>query len=122
VKQSRRVTGRQGEDQACSELERLGYQIIERGWRCAHGEIDIIAQDGSCLAFVEVKTRHGQKAGLPEEALDKRKWTRITELAEIYLAERELADVDWRIDLVAIELDSAHHIKRLNVVRGVDSP
>ena len=122
MKQSRRTTGIQGEDQACLELVRRGYKIIERRWHCAHGEIDIVAQDGPCWAFVEVKTRHGQRAGLPEEALDRRKWTRIAELAEIYLSEHELTEVDWRIDLVAIELTPEHQIKRVNVVQGTISP
>jgi len=122
MKQSRAATGMLGEERACDELVRHGYCIIERRWRCSRGEIDIIALDGQCWAFIEVKTRHGQRAGLPEEALDRRKWTRIAELAEIYLAEHALNEVNWRIDLIAIELDSENRIKRLNLVQGAELP
>jgi len=122
MKQSRQATGRQGEAEAVAELERLGYCLVEQGWRCARGEIDIVATDGDCWAFVEVKTRHGHYAGLPEEALNKRKWERLSELSQLYLTEHELFDVSWRIDLVAIELDSGHRVKRLNVVKGTTPP
>ncbi|MHB9034597.1 MAG: YraN family protein [Anaerolineae bacterium] len=122
MKLGRRATGIQGEDQACSELVRRGYTIVERGWRCARGEIDIVARVGECWAFVEVKTRHGQRAGMPEEALNKRKWMRIAELAETYLGEHELSEVNWRIDLVAIELTPDNLVKRLNLVQGTTSP
>ena len=119
---SRKVTGEQGEDLACTLLQEKSYQIVERHWRCARGEIDIVAKDGDCWAFVEVKTRHGSQAGLPEEALTKSKWERISELAQTYMGDHNLVDVDWRIDLVAIELYSDQRIKRVNIVQGTISP
>jgi putative endonuclease len=119
---SKQVTGEQGEDLACMLLQERGYQVIERHWRCAKGEIDIVALDGACWAFVEVKTRHGSRSGLPEEALTRLKWERLAELAQIYLGEHNLDNVDWRIDLVAIELDAGHRAKRVNIVQGTISP
>ena len=119
---SRKVTGEQGEDLACALLQERGYQIIERHWRCARGEIDIVARDGDCWAFVEVKTRHGARAGLPEEALTKTKWERISELAQTFMGDHSLVNVDWRIDLVAVELHSDNRIKRVNIVQGTISP
>jgi len=122
VKASRKRTGDDGEEHACAELERRGYHIVERQWRCPRGEIDIVAQDGDVWAFVEVKTRHGHAAGLPEEALSRRKWLRIAEIAEFYLAEHELGMVDWRIDLVAIELGYGTDLPRINLLQGTEEP
>jgi putative endonuclease len=119
---SRKVTGEVGEDLACVLLKEKGYQVIERHWRCARGEIDIIAKDGDYWAFVEVKTRHGDHAGLPEEALTRSKWVRISELAQTYMGAHNLEGVDWRIDLVALELCSDNRIKRVNIVQGTISP
>lgn len=113
----RQKTGSLGEGVACDALSRRGYDIVERNWRCAHGEVDIVARDGACWVFVEVKTLRG--GGLPEEGLTERKAERLVELAQIYLAEHGLDDVDWRIDLVAVELDARDAVKRLNVIPGV---
>ncbi|MHB1354764.1 MAG: YraN family protein [Anaerolineae bacterium] len=119
---SKQVTGEKGEDLACVLLQEKGYQLIERHWRSTSGEIDIVARDGDCWVFVEVKTRHGSHAGLPEEALTKTKWERISELAQTFMGEHDLMDVDWRIDLVALELYPDNRIKRVNVVQGTISP
>ncbi len=115
----RRKTGILGETLACEALRRRGYEIVARGWRCAEGEVDIIARDGACWVFAEVKTRRGHAAGLPEEALTGRKLRRLAELAPLYLAEHGLGDVDWRIDLVAIELDGRDRVLRLDVLPGI---
>jgi putative endonuclease len=115
----KRETGILGETLACEALARRGYEIVARGWRCARGEVDIVARDGGYWVFVEVKTRHGHGAGSPEEALTAQKATRLRELAEIYLAEHGLQNVDWRIDLVALDLDAHNGIRRLNLLPGV---
>ena len=81
--------------------------------------LDIVARDGDCWAFVEVKTRRGSRSELPEDGLTPSKVERLVELAETYLAEHDLENVDWRIDLVAIELDSRDGVRRLNVIPGV---
>lgn len=101
---SRKDLGKWGESVAAIRLESKGFRIQERNWRCARGEIDIVAYDGDELAFVEVKTRRGRELGTPEEALTSQKGRKLIELAQIYLSEKEI-DADWRIDLVAIELD-----------------
>ena len=116
---NRQTTGRIGESLAAQALTQRGYEVIERNWRCARGEIDIVACDGDCWAFVEVKTRHGHVNEYPEEAVDERKTKRITRLARIYLAEHDLERVSWRIDVVAIELDRANAVQRLIVIPGV---
>ncbi len=116
---SSKATGDLGERLALEALLRRGYEVVERGWRCARGEVDLVARDGSCWVFVEVKTRRGHGAGWPEEALTPAKGARLVELAQLYLAEHELGQVDWRIDLVAIELDRRDRVVRLNLVPAV---
>jgi putative endonuclease len=115
----RQQTGKLGEDLACRTLEKRGYQIVARNWRCVGGEIDIIALDGDCYAFVEVKTRRSRRAGLPEYGLTEEKAQRLLGLAEVYLGEQGLDRVSWRLDLVAIELDHRGAVQRLSVIPGV---
>ncbi len=102
----RQRLGRWGEGVAATHLTALGYTIVARNWRCAAGEIDLVARDGETLVFVEVKTRRGRAYGAPEEALTPRKAQKLLQLGAQYCAEHELSDVNWRIDLVAIELDA----------------
>lgn len=115
----RQATGRLGEEIACQALMARGYTIQQRNWRCRRGEIDIVARDGVIWAFVEVKARHGHATQLPEEALTSAKLARLVELAQTYLAEKELRDVDWRIDLVAIEFGRPNEAPRINLITGL---
>ncbi len=97
--------GKRGENYAVSLIKRKGYKIIERNFHCPFGEIDIVAIDGDTLAFVEVKTRTGEKFGKPEEAVGKRKIQAITKSGQYFrLNRRDLPDAE-RIDVVAIEMD-----------------
>ena len=107
----RKQLGAWGEGVAATHLEAEGYRIVARNWRCRQGEIDLIAQAGATLVFVEVKTRRGRSMGSPEEALTPRKSRKLIQLAQLYLAEHDL-DVDWRIDLVAVELDTSGKLLR----------
>jgi putative endonuclease len=117
----RQTIGRQGEDLACVYLAGQGYEIVERNWRCPRGEIDVVAREDGCWAFVEVKTRRGHRAMYPEDALTATKLSRLVELAETYLARAQQNDVDWRIDLVAIELSERSGAPRINLVRAVSA-
>lgn len=107
----RKKLGAWGEDIAAHQLEADGFRLVARNWRCRHGEIDLIAQKGELVAFVEVKTRKGRNMGAPEEALTPHKSKKLMQLAQLYIAENEL-DVDWRIDLVAVELDKSGKLLR----------
>ncbi len=107
----RKQLGAWGESVAAHHLEAKGYRIVTRNWRCTHGEVDLIAQAGEELVFVEVKTRRGQEMGSPEEGLTPIKQKKLMKLAQVYVAEHAL-DVDWRIDLVAVELDKSGKLLR----------
>lgn len=110
--QHRRRLGQWGESLAAERLAALGYQILGRNWRCALGEIDIIAQDGDVLVFAEVKTRQSKAFGTPEESITHRKGKRLIDLGVQYCVEHELEDVEWRIDIVAIEVDGRGTLRR----------
>jgi len=75
------VLGRAGEDRAARYLEQLGFEILDRNWRCPAGEIDVVAADASTVVVVEVKTRRDEAYGHPFEALDARKRARLWRLA-----------------------------------------
>ncbi|NLF13839.1 MAG: YraN family protein [Anaerolineaceae bacterium] len=109
----RRGLGRHGENLAARHLAARGYEILERNWRCGAGELDLVARDGACLAFVEVRTRRGQELGSPEESITAAKQARLINLAETYLQEHEWPG-PWRIDVVAVEMDVRGRLKRLD--------
>ncbi len=108
----RQRLGRWGENIAAQHLESKGYKIICRNWRSRRGEIDLVAKKGELFAFVEVKTRRGREFGLPEEALTSGKAGRLMELAQQYVNEHDLIDVEWRIDFVAVEIDQSGELVR----------
>ena len=114
----RRRLGNWGEGVAAVQLEAEGYAIVARNWRCAAGEIDLVARDGETLVFVEVKTRRSPAYVAPEEALTPRKAQKLLQLGAQYVYENALGDINWRIDLVAIELDARGLLLRCNHVRN----
>lgn len=115
----RKAMGDRGEALAVQALQTRGYQILARNWRCARGEIDIVACHSGCYAFVEVKTRRSHGGEQPEDGFTPAKARRLVALAQAYLAQAGLDDVDWRIDLVAVELDGRGAMARLDVIPGV---
>ena len=77
--------GARSEELAETLLSKLGYQIIERNWRCKHLEIDRIAWDGETLVFVEVRSRKTTKNGTPQESISLRKKRLLQKAAALYL-------------------------------------
>jgi putative endonuclease len=100
----RKQTGRRGEEIAASHLAGKGYKIIDRNWHCPSGELDIVAEKGGTLVFVEVRTRRGHRFGLAEESITPSKQARLIELAQTYLQETSAGDLSWQIDVVAVQL------------------
>lgn len=116
---ARKNLGDSGERVAALYLEQHGYHILARNYRTRVGELDLVAEDADGLAFVEVRTRRGRKAGAPEESLTPRKRVRLFAVAQQYLQEHPLhSERAWRIDLVAIELDRAGKIVRIDVIKS----
>jgi len=104
---SRIALGKIGEDLACEELSRQGYEIVARRHRQRGGELDIIARDGATLVFVEVKARDGNEFGEAAEAVTVSKRRRIAHLAIGYVAHHRLTATPCRFDVVCIHLDAA---------------
>jgi putative endonuclease len=115
---TRRELAQLGENLAAAHLTRRGFRILERNFRIPRGELDLIAQDGPELVFIEVKSRIGRAESTPEEAVDARKVRRLTRLAEAYLAQGGKEDAMWRIDVVAVVLDSSGRLVRLEHLRN----
>ena len=113
---SRKKLGRWGEDLAARHLRRSGLTIVALNYRCAAGEMDIVAKEGGEWVFVEVKTRRGTAYGRPEDAITRAKASRLLQIAESYMQEHNLVDVDWRVDLVAVELDHRGKLLRVEQV------
>ena len=100
----RRGLGAFGERVAAAHLEAKGYRIRARNFRCREGEIDIVAEDGDCLVFVEVRTRRGDAFGSPAESVTAAKERRLLTVAKAYLQQHNDVPPNQRIDVVAVEL------------------
>ncbi|MBC7259558.1 MAG: YraN family protein [Chloroflexi bacterium] len=112
---ARQRLGAFGEEVATRRLRELGYRVVERNYRCAAGEIDVVAMDGEVMAFVEVRTRRGDRMGTPEESVGPRKQRKMIEVAQTYVAERGYTGA-WRLDVVAVALDERGRVVRCEVI------
>ena len=101
-----RSIGGNGEDLAAAFLQDQGFAILTRNYRKRFGEIDIVAEEGDTLVFVEVKTRSSAAFGSPFEAVDARKQRRMARAALDYLSSRKLHGRPARFDVVAVLLQS----------------
>jgi putative endonuclease len=98
----RRWFGTRSERAAQRFLRRLGYRIVRWNYRNELGEIDIIAVDGRCVVFIEVRSTEGRDAVRPAESVDHAKQRRLTHLALRFLKEHRLLDQQARFDVLAI--------------------
>ena len=109
------AVGRQKERKAAIFLSNKGYHILEHSYRSPCGEIDLIAEQGGRIIFVEVKYRRSLQCGLPSEAVNRGKQRRITKAAYWYVRERHLEDRPMRFDIVEMTTidgrDAARHIE-----------
>jgi len=98
------ILGRQGEDEAVRFLKSQGYRILERNLKFRIGELDIIAQKGNFVAFIEVKTRRTGELGQPFEAVKPAKMRRIVSMAEAYLRRERLygSEFIFRFDIISV--------------------
>lgn len=114
---TRRVRGAEGERAAAEFLEQRGYRILARNYRTRWGEIDLIAEEGRTLVFVEVKQRLDDRFGGPEAAITPAKQVRIARQALQYLAWRRLGERPCRFDVVLIRGDDPK-TRRLELLTG----
>lgn len=115
----RHTLGQTGEQLAAEHLQRAGCTIHARNWRhSTYGELDIIAQDGDELVFVEVRTRRGPLTAAIDAALESitpQKRARLLALAQAYRSAHDLEHVLWRVDVIAVAMHNQRHT--LEVIR-----
>lgn len=99
---ARLARGKWGEDRAAAWYHEHGYEVVDRNWRCASGEIDLVAQQGNLLVIVEVKARRTDRYGTAASAVHPGKQRRLRGLAIEWLRAHGCRGVDLRFDVVAI--------------------
>jgi len=115
---NRQEVGKLGEKAARKFLKKRGYRIREKGFRCHHGEIDIVAQKKDWLVFVEVRTKSNLEFGTPEESITQAKKEKLIASALTYTSTHKDLPPLWRIDVVAIELDDKGKPKRIELIEN----
>ena len=115
---ARQNLGKSGENLAAAELESRGYAIVERRYRTAHGEIDIIARDSETMVFVEVRRKSSGEFGTAAESVTPSKQRRVIRMAIAYLSMHGLYDrCHVRFDVVGID-DLPDGTPQVTVYRG----
>jgi putative endonuclease len=114
----RQEVGKLGEEAARKFLKKRGYRIRETGFRCHHGEIDIVAQKKDYLIFVEVRTKSDLEFGTPEESITQAKKERLIASALTYTTTHQNLPPLWRIDVVAIEIDEKGKPQRIDLIEN----
>jgi len=109
--------GQKGEKLAAGLLKKEGYRILEYNYRGRLGEVDMIAEDGDCLVFVEVKTRRSLVCGHPLESIDLRKQRQLIKVAREYLAQKGDEERFCRFDAVSV-LQGNGEQPRLELVKN----
>ena len=122
------MLGRLGEDLAAGHLERLGYSVLARNVRTRHGEIDMIAFDGSVLAFTEVKTRRANAATMPRDSHEQplarlrgRQRARLRRLAVAWLSDETQVRPSARtirFDAIGVSVDPRGRLLRIEHLEG----
>jgi len=108
---STKTLGNWGEDSAVKFLKKKRYRILERNWKADHKEIDIIAQRGRAIIFVEVKTLSmsspkNPNRFLPEESIGPQKRKKLLLACKYYLFSKKIPlDTSWQIDVISVEAD-----------------
>ena len=114
--------GIEGEKHAVRALKKRRYKIIERNFRTPAGEIDIVARDGDCLVFVEVRTRGSIEFGLPQETIRAAKRKKLCTAARWYLQKRKMGDDDCRFDVVAVLMTDDEGDPKIEVIKDAFRP
>jgi putative endonuclease len=102
--------GKIGEQIAADYLADNGYQVMDRNFTVPYGEIDLVAFEAEIVVFVEVKTRTSTTFGLPEDSVTAAKLERMHNAAILWLQAHPDIPDDWRIDVIAIQIDHQHNV------------
>ena len=124
---ARRRLGDTGEELAVRALARAGFRIVARNWRCAVGELDIVAAEmapdfarggevAEWLVIVEVRTRRGNRYGSARQSVTPRKQAKLREVAGHYIQAQGWTG-PWRIDVIAVQMDAVGHLLDVEHIR-----
>lgn len=115
---NKRFVGRYGEDVVTEFLQKSGYTILDKNFRCRLGEIDIIAKEMDTIAFIEVKTRKNLAFGYPSESVTQSKQMRIRRVAQYYILKYGLSNKLFRFDVVEVYINSNNTVEKINVIKN----
>lgn len=107
----KKILGNFGEDAACRFLKKARYKIVKRNFFCRFGEIDIIAQDRTHIAFVEVKLRRNDDHGEAREFVTPSKQRRVILTAEYWLMKHP-TELQPRFDVIEVYAPEGLHTKK----------
>lgn len=116
----RQRVGQQGEEIAANYLQQQGYQILNRNYHSRFGEVDLVAEKDDVVVFVEVKARTSVSFGLPEESVTAEKLAKIYDTALLWLQEHPEKSDDWRVDVIAIQMDKGLQPKDIQHFIDID--
>jgi putative endonuclease len=98
----RRWFGNRSERAARGYLQRQGLRILKRNYSCPGGELDIVALDGDCVVFVEVRSTAANDVAGPAASVDREKQRRIAHAALHFLRRHSLRDQPCRFDVLLV--------------------
>jgi putative endonuclease len=114
----KQLLGRQGEEEAAAYLVKQGYKIVQRNFRCPWGEIDIIAQKGPVLVFVEVRSRKTNSFGLPQESIKRNKQKKVRQVASFYLKKAGQPEISVRLDVLTLKFNQKNEVTQLTHLKN----
>jgi putative endonuclease len=117
AKKFNRKVGKEGEEIAAKFLSGKGYKILERNYYTRFGEIDLIVLKNNILTFVEVKLKHGEDFGTPEEMIGTSKLSQVQRMAEFYLMDKpKMAEIykTYSLDAVCIMMGEDGEVGRIS--------
>ncbi|MDV4151184.1 YraN family protein [Clostridium sp. AL.422] len=102
MKKYNKDIGNYGEDLALDYLNKIGYKLITRNFRCRNGEIDLIFKFEELIIFIEVKSRYSYHFGIPREAVTYLKQKQIFSISKYFLYKYKLLNYNCRYDVIEI--------------------
>lgn len=106
--------GQRGETLVAEALERHGYALVEKNWRCHRGEVDLVHRKGDHLYFVEVRTRRSTGYPTPEHSLTPKKIARMDAVARVYIGTHTSSSpLTWHVSFVAVTTDPKGRPQRI---------
>ena len=116
MKSKNKIKGNYGERVVYEYLEKCGYEIVMKNFKCNLGEIDIIFMDKNELVFAEIKSRTSAKYGFPAESVTDYKKKHILNTAKYFLYKTEMFNAFVRFDVIEVYLKEKNYINHIKNV------